>query len=103
MSPTEKIIPEEMLAFAQQHGLSATEIQAWANSGEGFAEEYLRTHGKVNFATYLAIKAFMEQKKIAGTDFANWQTHTANALVQGLAKVEGAQERGAALFRQQTI
>ena len=66
--------------FAAEHDLNAEEIQAWATGDPDFAERYLATHGKVNYATYLKIKEFLASKQAAGTAFAEHNSHTAAAL-----------------------
>ena len=70
----------ELERFATEHDLNAEEILTWATQDPDFAERYLQTHGKVNFATYLKIKEFLASKLAAGTAFAERNTQTSAAL-----------------------
>ena len=70
----------ELERFAAEHDLNAEEIMTWASQDPDFAERYLQTHGKVNFATYLKIKEFMASKLAAGTAFAERNAQTSAAL-----------------------
>lgn len=70
----------ELERFAAEHDLNAAEIMTWASQDPDFAERYLQTHGKVNFATYLKIKEFLASKLAAGTAFAERNSQTSAAL-----------------------
>lgn len=70
----------ELERFAAEHDLNAEEIMTWASQDPDFAERYLQTHGKVNFATYLKIKEFLASKLAAGAAFAERNSQTSAAL-----------------------
>jgi hypothetical protein len=83
----------ELERFAAEHDLNAEEIMTWATADPDFAERYLQTHGKVNFATYLKLKEFLASKLAAGTAFAEHNTATSTALrgvVTATSSVDGA-------------
>ena len=92
----------ELEKFAQQHDLNAEEVQKWAAMDQDFPEEYLRTHGKVNYGTYLKIKEFMASKLAAGTAYADRQIQTAEKVrnvvttVSNIDSASGTDVRGAA-------
>ena len=86
----------ELEKFAQEHDLNAEELAQWASGDPDFAEQYLATHGKVNFGTYLKIKEFMASKQIAGTAFAEHNAQTSNALRLAVASTKAQEERNAA-------
>lgn len=89
----------ELEKFAKEHDLNAQQVLDWARKDPDFAEQYLQTHGKVNYATYLKIKDFQQNKVIAGTAFADQQTHTANALRNTVYITQTNDEAGAAGVR----
>jgi len=86
----------ELERFAADHDLNAAEIVDWATQDPDFAERYLQTHGKVNFATYLKIKEFLASKLAAGTAFAQRNAHTAAALRGVITGTSAADESNAA-------
>jgi hypothetical protein len=75
-----KVNYTELERFAAAHDLNAEEIMRWAGQDPDFAERYLQTHGKVNFATYLKIKEFLASKLATGTAFAERNAQTSAAL-----------------------
>lgn len=86
----------ELEKFAKEHDMNAQQVLDWAHKDPDFAEQYLQTHGKVNYATYLKIKDFQANKALAGTAFAEQQTHTANALRNTVYITQSNDEAGAA-------
>lgn len=89
----------ELEKFAKEHDMNAEQVRDWANKDPDFAERYLQTHGKVNYATYLKIQDFQENKAAAGNAFAEQQTHTANALRNTVYITQTKDEEGAAGVR----
>lgn len=85
--------------LAKDHDLNADQIRKWANEHPGFAEEYLQTHGKVNYGTYLKIKEFMTGKQLAGNAFAELNSTTAGALRTTIAAVSDVDAGRAAAFK----
>ena len=86
----------ELERFAAEHDLNADQVLKWAARDQGFGEEYLRTHGKVNYATYLKIQEFLDSKLAAGTAYAQRQSQTAASLRTTVETLSGIDESSAA-------
>lgn len=85
--------------FAAQHDLNAEQITQWALANPEFPQQYLNTHGKVNYATFLKIVEFYQSKVTAGTAFAERQSHTANGLRTALERTIGQDQLNASKFK----
>ncbi|WP_457181133.1 hypothetical protein [Mycobacteroides abscessus] len=72
--------------FAAQHDFNAEQIMQWATANPDFPQQYLDTHGKVNYATFLKIVEYYKSKVEAGTAFSGRQAHTANGLRTSLER-----------------
>ena len=83
--PALQVNEADLERFAKQHDLNAATVRDWANGDPDFAEAYLRTHGKVNYGTYLRVKEFLNAKIANADTVADRHASTA----QGLRKFSG--------------
>jgi len=74
------IDPAEMERWACEHDRHTGQIGQWSVENVGFAEEYLATHGLVNFGTYLKIQEYLAAKAATGAAYAERQALTAENL-----------------------
>ncbi|SHU71309.1 Protein of uncharacterised function (DUF2580) [Mycobacteroides abscessus subsp. abscessus] len=84
--------------FAAQHDQNAEQIMQWAIANPDFPQQYLDTHGKVNYATFLKIVEYYESKVQAGTAFSDRQAHTANGLRTSLQRTIDKDRENAGKF-----
>ena len=70
----------EMGRLAAEHDLNSAQAAEWSVKDIGFAEEYLRTHGLVNYPTFIKIIDFFLAKQAAGSAYAERQATAAASL-----------------------
>ena len=94
-----RVDPAAVQSLAREHDVNAAAILNWANGDPGFAEEFLRTHGNVNFGTYLQVQQYLASKLSAGNSFAADQAGTAAKLRFVIEDTAGIDAAGAARVR----
>jgi len=75
-----RVNPEGMDRLVGEHESNSAEVLGWATGDPGYAAEFLRSHGNVNYATYLQVASYWTKKVTVGTGFAAEQAGTAEKL-----------------------